>query len=98
MAEKILLFDLDGDYKGVWYFISLNNILLGYIYVCVFSHCFILDWKHYLKMIVLSVNASLKYDQIQMSENKFDIATSLKEKGPTKDFLMGQSTWLNSKE
>lgn len=41
-------------------------------------------------MIVFNVNASLKY-QIEMSENKFDIATNLK-KGPKKDFLMGQST------
>lgn len=43
-------------------------------------------------MILFNVNASLKYDQIEMSENKFDIATSFKEKGPTKAFLMGQST------
>lgn len=43
-------------------------------------------------MIVFDVIASLKYDQIEMSQNKFDIATSLKQNGPTKDFLMGQST------
>lgn len=55
-------------------------------------------------MIVFYVNVSLKYNKIEMSENKFDIATNLKQRvkeqplAPKEDFWMGQGTGLSSQE